>query len=66
MRETDESTLWDFCINDADDAIGPGKRCNSYFFKRRFYRGNPFKDLENPSSWQEEIYEARAVPYLIP
>ena len=34
---SDESTLWDFCVNDADDAIGPGERSGTYLFKRKYY-----------------------------
>jgi hypothetical protein len=60
---TDESTLWDFCIDDADDAIGPGQKCGSYLFKRRFFLGNALTILRDSSQWQEEIYEARAVPF---
>lgn len=60
---SDESTLWDFCINDADDAIGPGKGWASYLFKRKFYRGKALDGLRNETLWQEVEYEARAVPF---
>lgn len=60
---TDESSLRDFSINDSDDAIGLGKGCSTFLFRRKFYRGNAFEGLRDESNWQEEIYEARAVPF---
>jgi hypothetical protein len=60
---SDESMLWDFCVNDSDDAIGPGTKWASYLFKRKFYRGNVLDAFKDDSHWQEVTFETRAVPF---
>jgi hypothetical protein len=60
---TDESSLWDFCLFDSEDAIGRSNKPGYYLFKKKFRRGGfPFILDEDPK-WEERIIESRALPF---
>ena len=61
---SDESLIWDFCVEDADRAISPALRPHYYIFERTFRRG-PFniENLNDKSKWETERYEAKALPF---
>jgi len=60
---SDETSLWDFCSEDADRAKRPGRRPHWYWFERKWRNGASLEDLTSENEWKTTTYEARAIPF---
>lgn len=60
---TDESSLWDFCTYDSEQAVGFGSKPGHFLFRQRYRRGGFPYDPTDGSQWEETTIEVRALPF---